>query len=577
MGSKMEHIYKRINTFYSAVGAHPFWCAFLVCVLLTPLCFGALDNISDGAYMLVCLCYVAAPCAAVVYIMGRRGISGWRDRLAVLAAAAGLLIAGLALTKAFRGSEHRIIWIFAGIVLPALLLRGIALRDREHSDRHWAFLIMVTSFAIKLCYVLYTSFYTRQHDVGSFDGEKGHAGYIEYILKNRGLPDFDPRTRYQYYHPPLHHTVSAAWIYLCEEVFGVSRNNARESLQMLMLFYSVASLIVVYKLLRHFGFKGKALILPLALFAFHPSYILSSGSINNDQLSNLLTLVAILLTMRWCKSPTLRNIIPIALAIGFAMMSKLNAGIVAPAVAVMFLWQLVKHKEELGRFMKQFCIFGVIVFPLALWWQVKNKLMFHMPFDYVPNIGTEHQYVGDDIIGRLTDFAPKQFSSVFECFIQYGDAYDEYNPTVAILKNSLFGEYLDTPNFPNGNVIVPTLLFWLAAVLALLAVVVTVVFLFKKSTRLPLYAKVFFGGYWAFAMYYFYLFCYLYPNTCTQNFRYIQPLMVVGVVQYAMTFDELEGGKETLLKKIFVRGLTAALAAFGLLSIAVYLLVGRSA
>ncbi len=567
----MQKTYNRINTFYNAVGAHPFWCAFLLCVLLTPLCFGDVINITDGGYMLMCLVYILACCAGVIYLIKKAGRS---SRLAVGAALAGTLMAGLALIKLFRGTEHHIIWIFAGMVVPVLLFGALTFRDRENSDRHRAFMIMAASFSIKLCYVLYTSVYTRQNDVGSFGGKAGHAGYIEYILKNRNLPDFDPRRVLQYYHPPLHHTISAVWIYICEEVFGASRNHARESLQMLMLFYSAAAVIVVYKLLRHFGFKGRALLLPLALFAFHPSYILSSGAINNDQLSNLLTVLTVLLTMRWCKKPTLRNIIPIAFSIGFAMMAKLNAGIVAPAVAVMFLWQLIKNQKQLKYFMKQFCIFGVIVFPLGLWWQVKNKILYNMPFDYVPNIGTEHQFVGDNIFGRLTDFSPKQFSTVFECFEQYGDSYDEYNPIVAILKNSVFGERIDVENFPNGNVIVPTLLFWLGAILAVLAVVLTVVFIFKKSTKLPLYAKIFFAGYWAFAMYYFFLFCYLFPNTCTQNFRYIQPLLVVGVMQYAMFFDELESGEDSKLKKVFINGLTAALAVFALLSVVTYLLVG---
>ncbi len=569
----MQNIYKRMNKFYDAVGAHPFWCAFLICVGLTPLCFGAYQNITDAALMMICLVYIAVPCSGAVYYLKKKS-GGKTDKMSLAAVLAGLLIAGFAVAKAFTSSQHKVIWIFAGIALPALLLRGLMMKDKKNSDRHTALMIMVISFAIKFCYVLYTSVYTRQHDMGTFDTDRGHAGYIEYILKNRALPDFDPRTKFQFYQPPLHHTVSAVWIYICEEIFGVSRNFARESLQMLMLFYSAAVVIIVYKLLRHFGFSGKALLVPLALFAFHPSYILSSGSINNDQLACLLTVLAILLTMRWCKTPTTRNIIPIALAIGFAMMAKLNAGIIAPAVAIMFLWQFIKHKDEYVKFLKQFAVFGLVVVPPALWWQIKNKLLYNMSYDYVPNVGMSHQYVGDDIFGRLTDFNPKQFSPVFENFIQYGKDYDEYNPNVAILKNSLFDEFLDSSSFPGGTTFIPTILFWVAALLAIAAVVLTFVLVFKKDTKLPAYAKVFFVSYWTVSMYYFYVFCYLYPNTCTQNFRYISPLLVVGVVQYAMLFDLLEKGEETRLKKVCSATLTAAVSLFCVLSVATYLLLG---
>lgn len=567
----MQKLYDKTEKFYRAIGARPYWCAFLVCAALTPMCFGSYHNITDSARMIMELLYLAVPCAIVAYVFSK---SEKPDRIGLAATLTGVLIAGFALCKLFNASKHQVIWIFAAIALPAVLLRAATWGDNENSDRHNAFMIMVLSFGIKICYVLYTSMYTRQNDVGSFDGESGHAGYIEYILTQRDLPDFDPRTRFQFYQPPLHHTVSAVWIYICEEVFGVSRNYSRESLQMLMLFYSVGALIVVYKLLRHFGFKGRSLILPLALFAFHPSFILSSGAINNDQLAALLTILAILLTMRWFDKPTTKNILKIALAIGFAMMSKLNSGTIAPAVAVMFLWIFIKNKDRYVSFLKQFCYFGVTVFPLALWWQFKNKIKYKMSLDYVPQVGEHAQYVGDDIFGRLTDFNGKQFSPVFENFVQYGDPYDEYNPNVTILKNSLFGERINATNFPGENTIVPTLLFWLGALLALLAAIMTIVLIFKKSTKLPIHAKVFFAGYWVFAMYYFYLFCYLFPNTCTQNFRYISPLLVVGVMQYATLFDLLEQGEQTTVRKICIRGLSAALIAFSVLSVATYLLVG---
>ena len=48
-------------------------------------------------------------------------------------------------------------------------------------------------------------------------------------------------------------------------------------------------------------------------------------------------------------------------------------------------------------------------------------------------------------------------------------------------------------------------------------------------------------------------------------------------MQYAMFFDELESGEDSKLKKICVNGLTVALAAFVLLSVTTYLLVGCAA
>jgi len=65
-----------------------------------------------------------------------------------------------------------------------------------------------------------------------------HAGYITYLLQHHQLPDFDPRGHWQFYHPPLHHMISALWLWLSEHVFGISNAAAQESLQTLSLFYA---------------------------------------------------------------------------------------------------------------------------------------------------------------------------------------------------------------------------------------------------------------------------------------------------------------------------------------------------
>ena len=61
---------------------------------------------------------------------------------------------------------------------------------------------------IKLYYINYTETWERQHDVISFGADEGHAAYIEYILNNKSLPDFDPREKWGFFQPPLHHIIS---------------------------------------------------------------------------------------------------------------------------------------------------------------------------------------------------------------------------------------------------------------------------------------------------------------------------------------------------------------------------------
>ena len=564
-----NRLLKRTGGFYCVIGRHPFLISFGLIFLLVPLCFGAQSNITDSAKMVWCLFGLAGPIAAMFVFYSMDLIS----KKAFFICSGVLVIPWMLVSHAFIRSERASLWIFGYMAGGAFLYWYMTLGDKERSDKHNAFVIMVLSFSIKYCYVLYSSCYTRQNDVGSFDKDWGHAGYIEYLIQNKHFPDFCPTERWQFYHPPLHHTISACWIDFCENILGASRNHARESLQMLMLFYSVAAVIIVYKLLRYFDFSGKSLLLPLALFAFHPAYILSSGAINNDQLAALLTVLTMLFTLRWFRQPDTKHIIPIALSIGFGMMAKLNAGTIAPAVAALFLWQLIKHVNEIKTFIRQYIVFGVICVPLGLWWQVKNRIVWGMPFDYVPTVGGS-QYIDMGIFERLFDFSGKQFSPVFENWTTDGRSFTEYNPNIAILKNSIFGENIKESNFPGENTVIPTILFWVALVLALIGVFAMFFFLFKKNTRLSRPHKLFFAIYWIFTMYYFYVFCYTYSATCTMNFRYLTPLLAVSAIEYAMLFDHLESGRGNTVKKVISRVLTVGVILFCVLSVVTYLLVG---
>ena len=255
------------------------------------------------------------------------------------------------------------------------------------------------------------------------------------------------------------------------------------------------------------------------------------------------------------------------------MMAKLNVGTIAPAVAVLFLIQFVRNADKLKKFFFQYIVFGVICVPLALWWQIKNKIVWGLSITYVPNVGG-NQEIEMGIFERLFDLSPKQFSPVFINWLDHGSDFTEYNPNVAILKNSLFGESIREQNFPGGNTVLPTVFFWLATVLALIGVAAIVFFFFKKDTKLEMPYKVFLGVFWAFDMYYFYLFCYTYSATCTMNFRYLTPLLAVSAVEYAMLFDHLDREGSSTVKRVMSKALTVGVVLFCVLSVVTYLTVG---
>ena len=562
---------------YGAVGRHPFLCVFLICLMLTPFCWGAESNITPDAVTFAAVGTFAA--AALIFI--RLSFKGTADRGFCLAA---VVLCGV-ICVLFFGIFNRV--PFKGIIIFILLVLGLlifyifsAVSEKRSPDsggktlrrRRISFFIIALSFAVRLLYILTTSVYTRQNDVHSFGGDDGHAAYIEYYLFNKRLPDFDVREVWQFYHPPLHHIICAFWIDIFENVFGADHNMARESLQMLTLFYSAACVILVYRILRYFRLNGKALYLPLAVFGLHPSFILLSGSINNDILSLLFTFAAVLAVLRWRREPTAVNICAAALAVGLGMMTKLSAGLAAPAVAALFIIEIIRRRREFKKYIGQYFLFGIICVPLALWWEIRNFVMFKVPINYIPKMDKNVlQYIGDIPYGRrLTDFSAYQFSSVFEQWNSRG-SYCEFNPTIALMKNSLFGESLYEVDFPQAFLPVLKIFFIVGNTLALLSVLFGIVMLFFRIRGLDLSIKAFFTVFCAVYIVNFYIFCRNFPFTCTENFRYIAPTLLVGVLSLGVLIRRTAAENASVPERVLSRLTVILSALFCVLSLAVYI------
>ena len=198
-----------------------------------------------------------------------------------------------------------------------------------------------------------------QHDVGAFDynlANASHDNYILYLLYNKHLPDFDFRGTGQFYHPPLHHFISAVAIKINSVIFP-SREGDYGFLMCISLFYSLIVLILIYRILKMFGFTGKSLVIPFAVACFYPYLIISSGQINNDPLASMLFIAAFYNALVWYRERSFKRMIFTALCIGFAMMSKLSAGFVAFPVGFIFLAALIGARGKDKKMWQQFASF----------------------------------------------------------------------------------------------------------------------------------------------------------------------------------------------------------------------------
>jgi hypothetical protein len=433
--------------------------------------------------------------------------------------------------------ESPVIMVMSALLL-ALLMVGAGLYLRGGlTTRRCVMLLIFAGFLLRLLYVLYTPVSMRQHDVWHFtDGTFSvfdncrHAEYIEYIATYLALPQIDPVDGLsQLYHPPFHHLIAGLWLRLQVD-FGVAYATACENIQWLTLFYSTACMVIVYRLLKLLGCKKWNLILPMAVICFHPTFVIMAGSVNNDLLSITLGFYAVYAAVRWYQKPTMHHILTVAFGVGLSMMTKLSGGLVAPGIAVIFLakWISAYGKKD-GSFQKifgQFLLFGVVCVPLGLWWQVKNLLYFGTPLTYVPALSERSgQYIGAYSVGQ------RLFSQVWESisggFIQWQDkgaAFNEYNPLLALLKTSVFGEYT---LFENGQSAVCGLLFFFNCLLAGLSLYAGVrcVIRYRKSPVALGLAVI-----WLTVFVSYVQFCFAYPQVCTQNFRYAVPTLLCGVV-----------------------------------------------
>ncbi len=414
-------------------------------------------------------------------------------------------------------------------ILPVIALIGIYLYiKRKLTDRLTAVLLCGMGFCLRLAYVIATPYYVRQHDVGRFDGESGHAAYITYLYENLHLPDFDVREIWQFYHPPLHHSITAAWMRLLTSC-GISFDHAGESVQILTLTYSCLCMVIFYAILRHFRLKGAAMAIPLGIVAFHPTFIWLAGSINNDMLSITFMLASVLLTLRWYRCPKTATILKLALTIGLGMMTKLSAWMVAPAAATAFLVVLYRNRRKALPYLRQFVLFGIVCVPLGLGWGVRNLIRWGVPITYVPMLSSKSvQYVGDiPLWKRLFDISPKQWLYVYDCFEMYGQPYNEYNPLIGLCKTAMFDELINSENFPAIKGFGEAL-FFSQVLLILLSVIAIISVCRRKCTCLDRTEKLQLCMTYGITLASYYSFCIAFAHVCTQNIRYATPLIFIG-------------------------------------------------
>lgn len=412
------------------------------------------------------------------------------------------------------------------------LLYYMKLTKRLSSEDTAASMMILLGVLLRCGYVLLSGLYDRQHDAGVFTGiatdfvNPGHIGYIEYIYKFGKLPDINPYELFAYYHPPFHHILSFLWLKL-NLLLGVTEALAFENLQILTLFYSCLCMVVTYKILQTLEIKGTALYIALAFMVFHPATIIMAGSVNNDMLTILFMCLTILYSLRFIREKALKNLIALALCIGFGMITKLNSAVLAIPLAIIFLMHIVsvlktRKKETILTWVKNYCIFAVIAAPIGLSWIVRNLIFFgEKPGVPVPGETSPMYTAGFSLWERLG------IPSVADLLIPFPfhpiSAEACNNTWVIMMHTSLFAE-----EYPAGMSDILLVLCQITYVLSLILAVATVILLAAVllNKRTLLEDKVFLLTGYVIMIISFAAFVIIYPYTCSSDFRYVAICLV---------------------------------------------------
>ena len=561
-----------LGLFFQTVNEHPFIITALLCFFSITFTTGT--QISFTRSLIPTIAVFLLGVCGTVYI-SLNDIKKNQKLYAVLMTVGAAVIAFVFWQFVFVTDEVPYRLLNFGLFIICGIFVYLALTDRLTS-KNVLLLIFAAGFLVRLVYVMYTPVTIRQHDVSIFGKGKGHSGYIEYIYNNFNVPDMDVRKISQFYHPPMHHILAAIWLRI-QTLLGISYENACENIQILTLFYSSICMILSYKIFSALNLKKAALNIATAIIAFCPTFFIMAGSINNDILSITFMLGAILNTIYWYKNQRFRYIIAIAFCVGFGMMTKLSVWMITPAIAFVFIYVFFKNFKNFKKYLLQFSVFAIICVPLGLWWAIRNNVKYGVPLTYVPMLSLESkQYIGDiPFRQRLFDFSLFQFSDVGDQFTIYGGAYNEYNPTIALFKTSVFDELITVSNYPNIAG-VNKVLFWSAVAIGLIGFVSMAVMLIKKNKELDKPMKAFLFLLYGVMFVSYYVFCYQFKHVCTENIRYAVLLIVIGAYFVGLASQHLntqQSDKKKPYKKILGNGVLIATIIYCASSVLVYNIV----
>ena len=409
-------------------------------------------------------------------------------------------------------------------------------------------LIILVGILLRLIYIIYTPINIRQHDM---EEKVGHLAYVETIYKTGKLPEVNT---WQFYQQPLHHIISSIFL-KCFMILGVGFNIAKEYLQVLTLIYSSLILIITYFILKELEIEDILKILVIMIIAVHPTFIILSGSVNNDVLMTMFLFLDLLYLIKWHKNSSFKNTFFLALFVALGAITKISSTIIAIPIIYIFINKFFEDyfskekvkKEVIKEYLLKFIIFGAISLSLGLSFSIRNIIKFNQSIFYVPTPG-RLTYCGDKNIFQRLNIFSKEFGNVF-C-----DVKNDCNIFAYVVKCSLFGEFkiLTSKSFITERLqIITNIILILISLASLIKVMCKIE---RRNTILNMLIIFYFTEILMFLYG-----CFTMPYACTMDFRYIVPTVFLGMI---FIVQNLQYEKKQNLKSV-----TSIILIFSVLSV----------
>ena len=507
---------------------HPYIFSLLVCIGVWAFTYGDQKLLSGTA--------VAVLAFLTIIQLFRKFIAQKKAAYVKFASASifSVAVAVFFSLSPFKGS----MLLLTGIA--CILLMYLKYKKALFEPDNLRLLIMSFAFLLYISYILFTYCTLRQMDVGYIHNGSGHFAYIEYLYDHAMmLPYADPRGLFQMYQPPLFYYIAAVVVRITT-LFGVPYENALESVQIVTLYATVCTVITADKIFRKFRLKGYALAAALALTCFGTGIIIISGMINNDMLSIAFETGAVFCALEWYDNRTTKNIINTALCIGLGMMSKLSAVVVAPPIAVLFIYVFFRELKNMKTYLKQFAAFLGVSVPLGMWFPVKNLILFGVPLGCVPE-GMYSEYMESiPVWQRIFDFGWQNFA--YPITVNCGGSlfdkpvwFEDYNPVIALIKSNVDMQMMRDKGFLSTILYIQ---FYIMLILAVVGFAYMIYCLFSKNMK-----HIFMSVFWLSIMVSYYIFCINYPNIYAENIRYVFDIIIVNSLYVGLFLNDSRQNK----------------------------------